>query len=97
MRTISVETIPHKAIIKLDMPGGFFHRLQQTLIYHSQQRTPEELVASLKKLANNEDPKDDWEYHLFTLTILINEIEKEAKKQGQIEVKDIEIEEKPSA
>ena len=73
------------------MPGSFYHRLQQLLISHSSQRSISELQQALKKLGEDKEPTDEFEYHLFTLTILIHEIEKEAKKQGLITLEEIEI------
>ncbi len=94
MPTHKVETIPFDASVKLDMPGSFYARLQQLLMSYSQLKSPEDLQKALKKLGTDEEPGDEVEYHLFTLTILIHEIEKRAKEQGLLKIEEIEIPDK---
>jgi hypothetical protein len=94
MPTHKVETIPFDASIKLDMPGSFYARLQQLLLSYSSSKSPQELQTILKKLGTDEEPEDEFEYHLFTLTIFIHEIEKKAKEQNLLKIEEVEIPDK---
>lgn len=91
MPTQKIETIPFDASVKMEIPGSFYARLQQLVVSYSMSKTPEEMQKALKKLATNEDPADEFEYHLHTLMILVHTIEKEAKKQNLLKLEDMEI------
>ena len=86
-----IETIPLDAKVKMEIPGSFYGRIQQLLMSYSATKSQEELQASLKKLAGDEAPADEFEYHLFTLTIFSHEIEKAAKAQGLTVMEEIDI------
>lgn len=91
MPTHKVETLPFDVSIKMEMPGGFAARIQQLLVNYSQLKPLNEVQEALKKLGTKEEPKDEFEYHLFTLTILVHEIEKKAKEQGLLKTEEIEV------
>lgn len=91
MPTHKVETIPFDASVKMEIPGSFYARLQQLVVSYSSGKSLEEVQKAMKKLATNEDPADEFEYHLHTLMILVHTIEKEAKKQNLTKLEDLEI------
>ncbi len=94
MPTHKVETIPFDVKIKMEMPGGFYARLQQLLLSYSQSKTPVDMQEALKRLGTKEEPINEFEYHLFTLTILVHEIEKNAKEQNLFKTEEVEIPDK---
>lgn len=96
-KKIKVDTIPFDAKVKLEIPGSFYARIQQLVVHYSQSRPNDELVAAMQALAKNEQAKNEFEYHVQTLTILIWEIEKAAKEQGCLKAEEIDIPETPTS
>jgi len=90
-KKIPIDTIPFDASIKIDMPGSFYARIQQFVLYFSNTHPPEEVVKAMNQLKERKEPETDFQYHLHTLTILINDIEQSAKKQGVMVVKEFEL------
>lgn len=93
----NVETIPFDAVIKLDVPGSFYARLQQLTIHYSQSRPHEELLKAMEKLKGKDQAESEFEYHIQTLTILMFEIESAAKNQNLLKIQEIDIPEDGSA
>ena len=42
------------------------------------------------------EPKDEYEYHMMTLLVLLHEIESEAQKQGILEDMEIDVPDVPT-
>jgi hypothetical protein len=92
-KKIPVEAIPFEAVIKLDMPGTFYARIQQLILYFSNTHPPQDIIKAMNLLKENKEAETDFEYHLHTLTILVYDIEKKAKEQGLMVTKEIEVDE----
>lgn len=92
-KTINVDVIPFESKVNITMPGQFYGRLQQFLLYFSSSVPPEKLMKAMLALKEKKEPEDDFEYHIHTLTILVHDIEARAKEQGVMIKKDIEIDE----
>lgn len=92
-----VEAIPFEAVVKLDIPGSFYARLQQLTIHYSQTRPYDELLKAMQRLKGKEQAESEFEYHIQTLTILMFEIETAAKNQGLLKMEEIDIPEDGSA
>ena len=92
-KKIPLDTIPFEADIKIVMPGAFYARLQQLLYYISSQCSQAELLKTLALLKEKKDPENEIGYHIHTLTVMVHEIERKAKEQGVIVVKEIELDE----
>lgn len=86
-----VETIPFEAVVKMDIPGSFYARLQQLTIHYSQSRPHDELLKAMQKLKGKDQAETEFEYHIQTLTILMFEIETAAKNQGLLKMEEIDI------
>lgn len=86
-----IETIPFEAKIKLEIPGSFYARLQQLVVNYSQLKPQEELVKAMERLKGNQQAETEFEYHIQTLTILMFEIESQAKAQNLLKTEEIEI------
>lgn len=87
MSTKQIETIPLDAIIEIKMSGAFFARIQQLVVNYSSQKTPEEFKQALENLKSGE-PKNEFEYHLLTLMVLMTDFEARAKEQDKIKMQD---------
>jgi hypothetical protein len=96
-KKIPVEAIPFEAKINLVIPGTFYARIQQLLLYFSNTRPPEELVKAMNLLKEQKEAETDFEYHVHTLTILVHDIERKAKEQGLMVNKEIEVDEEGTA
>lgn len=90
-KTITVDAIPFESKVNIVMPGHFYGRLQQFLLYYSSTVAPEKLLKAMTALKENKEPEDEFEYHIHTLTILVHDIERKAKEQGIMEQKQIEV------
>lgn len=86
-----VKGIPLESIIKIEVSGHFYLRIQQMLVHMAAEKTKEEFVKTLEKLKANEKTDSLYEYNLFTILSLIHEIEKQAEAQNKLEDKEIDI------
>jgi hypothetical protein len=86
-----VKGIPLESIIKIEVSGHFYLRIQQMLVHMAAEKTKEEFVKTLEKLKSNEKTDSLYEYNLFTILSLIHEIEKQAEAQNKLEDKEIDI------
>lgn len=86
-----VKGIPLESIIKIEVSGHFYLRIQQMLVHMAAEKTKEEFVKTLEKLKTNEKTDSLYEYNLFTILSLIHEIEKQAEAQNKLEDKEIDI------
>jgi tRNA nucleotidyltransferase/poly(A) polymerase len=86
-----VKGIPLESIIKIEVSGHFYLRIQQMLVHMSAEKTKEEFVKILEKLKSNEKTDSLYEYNLFTILSLIHEIEKQAEAQNKLEDKEVDI------
>lgn len=90
-KKINVEVIPFEAKIKVTIPGTFYGRIQQLFMYVSNLKDAQAGVNAILALRDKKEPKDEYEASLQTVTMLIHEIEREAKAQGVFEPKEIEV------
>ena len=86
-----VKGIPLESIIKIEVSGHFYLRIQQMLVHMAAEKTKEEFVKILEKLKSNEKTDSLYEYNLFTILSLIHEIEKQAEAQNKLEDKEVDI------
>lgn len=95
---VKVKVFPFDKIVKLDISGGFYTRLNQFLVDYATQGGVKDLAKTLVELKDRE-PQSNFEYHLVTLISLVMSIEQEAQKQGLVESKEVPLphnnEEKP--
>ncbi len=86
-----VKGIPLESIIKIEVSGHFYLRIQQMLVQMAAEKSKEEFLEILEKLKTDKKADSFYEYNLFTILSLIHEIEKQAETQGKIEDKEIEL------
>lgn len=85
-----VEVFPLDAVITIEISGSFYARLTQLLLDHVMTKDSKTIAAAYDNIKNNE-PKDSFEYHLLTLSILVKEIEKRVKEENKFEKVDESI------
>jgi hypothetical protein len=86
---IKYKGIDHESLIDIKVSGAYFHRVQDFLFYWMNQKPSEEVAKIIENLKTNQ-PTDEYSYHLLTIIMLVQEIEKQANEQNLI--KDFEIE-----
>lgn len=88
METITY--IKKDALIPIIIGASFISRLQQALIFITDDKTDDELEA-FKKAMIDKTPLDGWMLHCETLALLIKEIEDSAVNNGFTEDKEVEV------
>lgn len=76
--------IKDEAIIKTEIGSGFYIRLKQLFYYLYKTVPPEEAKASLESLKTN-PPKTEFEHHLLTFIVFVEQIERDALTQDLLE------------
>jgi hypothetical protein len=89
-----VEVFPFETIVSIELSGAFYVRLTQLMLDYASLRDINQLGTTLEEL-NHRDPKDNYEYNLLTLVILIKEIEATVRKENKFEKIDESIFQKP--
>jgi ATP-dependent protease HslVU (ClpYQ) peptidase subunit len=89
-----VETFPLDAIVSIDISGAFYIRLAQLLLELLNKKSPDDLLKAMAELKTR-DPKDNDEYHILTMMVLVNEIEQTVKKTGKFDK--VEVPEEPTS
>ncbi len=87
-KVFTVDAIPEKAIIKIEVSGGFYIRLVQHFLNYVGENDPRKLPEVLEALKKRE-PNSPYEYHLMTLLVLIKSIEDAATEQNLITKRDL--------
>jgi len=87
----TVTIIEYEALIKIEVSGNFYARIQQMLLEMISQKPQVEVVKALEKLKSNEPEENVFEYNLHTIMSLIYEMEEQAKAQGKLIEKEIDI------
>ena len=92
-KKISVPHLPTDAIVKIDVSGDFYQKMQAVLIATGQSQDIEKFKTALSKLKNNQPPDNVFEGQVHILTILIATIEEAAMAQKLTQDKEIEVDE----
>lgn len=82
----SVEVIAPDKIVNIQVSGAFYIRLQNLIIYLSSKKDIKEFSAVMLELTKRE-AKDEYEFNLVTVLMLLNEIEVQAREQKLTEYK----------
>lgn len=90
----NIEIFPLESIVTVEISGAFYARLTQLLLDHAMTRDTKSIGESYAHLQSN-DPRDAYEYHLLTLSILVKEIEAQVKKENKFESVNESIFQKP--
>jgi hypothetical protein len=88
-KKVKYKGIKSEALIKLEFSGYFTARIQTLLIYFMKLKTVAEINKILEDLKTKE-PADEYQLHLLTLLILIQDIEKAAGQQGLVVEEEID-------
>ena len=83
MSNDKLDILPFEALVKIEVNGHFYARMQNCLFALMQEKegTPNELAIILKELESRE-PQNLWEEQVSILLSIIFEIDSEAAKQG---------------
>jgi hypothetical protein len=91
-----ITMIKEDAIADIKISSGFLQMLQRTMMFIATDKTTEELDEFKKAVEAFEKDKqefpEDWMDALFTLTVLIREIENNLINTGQTYEKDLDEE-----
>lgn len=82
-----VEVFPLDATVTVEISGAFYGRLNKLLLDHAMTKDNKALAEAYDRLKTNQ-PQDNYEYHLLTLSILVREIEQQVKKDSKMETVD---------
>jgi hypothetical protein len=90
-----IDVLDDEAIFSIPMSGGYAKRLQAVGAWMIESKKPEEILKIYEKIASSEDGSkyDAFTFHLETMLILFQEIEKQAREANAIKkqkIKDIE-------
>jgi len=91
MEKIKYKTIPHDAIISIEVSGAFYNNLSNLLLHLSSSVSEEEFKAMLEALKENKPAKNITEFNIHMLFSLIYEIEKNAKNQNKVVTTEIDL------
>lgn len=80
----SMPVIPQDAIIDIKVNGSFYFRVTQMLMYLVKDQEPQRIAEIFERISTN-SVQEELEAHIETLSVLMNEIENQAKKQGKVE------------
>jgi hypothetical protein len=85
-----VETIKAEAIIDIKIGSKFLQDLQATLIYISNLQSVNRIQETVNKAKEQgEDSLDDWEKSIYTMLVLITNLEENARAAGLTVIEDI--------
>lgn len=85
-----VEIVKPTAIIDLKIGSKFLQDLQAVLIYLSTLQSANRLQEIVEKVKiNGETSLDDWEKSLYTMLVLVTNIEENAREAGYTTIEDI--------
>jgi hypothetical protein len=82
---MKIETIKGGAIIDIKIGNQFLMDLQYVTVFLGMMQPPESTADILKKIESpefNMDDLNDWERAMYTMLVLVTNIEKNAKEQG---------------
>lgn len=71
-------------MISIEVNGSFYARIQHLIMFLLEGLEPQRVQEIFDKI-NNEQIDEPLPAHVQTLVVLMNEIEREANKQGKIE------------
>ena len=77
-----IKMIKHDAVIKIEIGTAFVKKIQQLLFFIANDKTKEQLEEYRKLVEEKKDLPEEWMQHLYTISILISEVETQADKQG---------------
>lgn len=78
-----VKMIKSDAQIPVVFGAPFVQRLQSLMLYITDSHTEEELISFKNLIENKEELTEPWMDHLYTMMILLQEIESSAEKSNQ--------------
>lgn len=79
-----IEIISPTAVISIKMSTGYYRRVQDATMSMVANRTPEEVEAAHKQIAE-QNISEDWVKHYETLLILCKEFETICRQENQVE------------
>ena len=90
---IKVPAFETKSLVKLEIPGVFYQRIQSLMFYFISLHSKEEFEVSFNKLTAGNKPENALDLHLQTLLTLISETEQAMQKQNLTTIEVVDIDE----
>ena len=84
----TIPTIKEDSVISIEVNGSFYARIQHLIIFLLEGLEPQRVQEIFDKI-KNENIDEPLPAHVQTLVVLMNEIEREANKQGKIEQSEV--------
>jgi len=91
---IKVPAFETKSLVKLEIPGVFYQRIQSLMFYFIGLHSQEDFEVSFNKLNGGGTPETPLDLHLQTLLTLVSETEQALQKQNLTTMEVVEIDEK---
>lgn len=85
-----VKVIKQDALVNVQLGTAFMQKLQGLLMYIAEDLSDEQLSEYKSLTEKGEDYPEDWMTHLYTLSVLLKEIEDQAEKQGFVVDTDVD-------
>lgn len=80
----TVKMLKKDALIPITVGSGFFQKLQSVLLYLTEERTDEELNLFKTLSEKGEEFPEPWMDHLYTMIVIIKELETAAELNNMI-------------
>jgi len=92
MDSTTIDVLPYDSLVKIEISGTFYERLQNCLFAALQEKEdePEELALILKELETRQ-PANNWEERVYVLLAIIYEVDNQAAQQEVLVKKSIDI------
>ena len=82
METPKIKMIKNDAIIKIEIGTEFLQKLQHLLLHITNDVSNEQLEEYKKLIEEKEELTEEWMESLYTISVLLREIETKAIEQG---------------
>lgn len=79
-----IEVLDDDKVFNVPMSGGYAKRLQALSAWLVEKKKPEEIIKSYELIGSDNDKYDVFTFHLETMLILLQEIEKQARDANAI-------------
>lgn len=77
-----IKMVKSDAIIPINIGAGFMQKLTSVLISLADQQTEEEMLLLQKLMNDGKELPEPWMENIFTLMVLLKDIETAAEKNG---------------
>lgn len=87
-----IDSIKDDEIIDIQVNGSFYRRVQALFFHFISEKDPEYIKKAIESINAGTADNEIFTAHLQTITVLMREIEEQAKTQGKISQNEINTE-----